>query len=135
MHLKGTSKHYFPIITFQEHLPSQKTVKIEPIRKKLKPGIDHNYSLLWHVIHLTIIDWTNTDGLKDLPLLSSDFEYPLLENNIGEGKPLGLLLHITSLLPFIMKNNQKCPDCPLRNKYREHPQALWPHAFSCSNKC
>jgi hypothetical protein len=64
-----------------------------------------------------MIDWTNTDGFKDLPLLPSDFEYPLLENNMGEGKPLGLLLHFTGLLLFIMKNYQKFPDCPLRNKY------------------
>jgi hypothetical protein len=68
-HLKAPSKNnYFPSATFQDPLPSQKTVKIEPIRKKIKPGIDHDYSLLWHVTHLTIIDWTNTDGFKDLPL-------------------------------------------------------------------
>jgi hypothetical protein len=103
--------------------------------KGLKPGIDHNYSLLWNVTHLTMIDWTNTDGFKDLPLLPSNFEYPLLENNMGEGKSLGLLLHFTDLLPFIMKFYPKFPDCPLRNKYREYPQASWPHAFSCSNKC
>jgi hypothetical protein len=54
---------------------------------------------------------------------------------MGEGKPLGPLLHFSGLLPFIMKNYQKFPDCPLRNKYREYPQALWPHAFSYSNKC
>jgi hypothetical protein len=116
-------------------LPSQKTVTIEPIRKKLKPRIDHNYSLLRHVTHLTMIDWTKTDGFKDLPLLPSDFEYPPLENNMGKGKPLGPLLPFTGLLPFIMKNYQKFPDCPLQNKYREYPQALWPHTFSCSDKC
>jgi hypothetical protein len=104
MHIKGTSKNnYFPSTTFQDPLPSQKTVKIEPIRKKIKPGIDINYSLLWHVTHLTMIDWSNTDGFKDLPLLPSNFEYPLLENNMGEGKPLGPLLHFTSLFPFILK--------------------------------
>jgi hypothetical protein len=46
MHLKGTSEGCFPKKPFQERLPSQETVKIEPIRKKLNPGIDHNYSLL-----------------------------------------------------------------------------------------
>ncbi len=132
-HLKAPPKNYFPSTTFQERLPSQKTVKIEPIRKKLKPGIDHNYSLLWHVTHLTMIDWTNTDGFKDLPLLPSNFEYPLLGNNMGERKPLGPLLHFTGLLPFIMKNYQNFPDCLLQNKYRVYPQASWPHAFSCSN--
>jgi hypothetical protein len=64
------------------------------------------------VTHLTIIDWTNTRGFEDLPLLPSNFEYPLLENNMGEGKPLGPLLHFTGLLSFIMKNYQKFPDCP-----------------------
>jgi hypothetical protein len=51
-----------------------------------------------------MIDWKNTDGFEDLPVLQSDFEYPLLENNMGEGKPLGPLFHFTGLLPFIMKN-------------------------------
>jgi hypothetical protein len=135
VHLKGISKNYFPKITFQDCLPSQKTVRIEPIRKKSKSGIDHNYSLLRHVTHLTMIDWTKTDGFKDLPLLPSNFEYPLLENNMGEEKPLGPLLHFTGLLPFIMKNYHFFSDCLLKNKYREYPQALWLHAFSCSNKC
>jgi hypothetical protein len=134
-HLKGTSEDFFPNIIFQDCLLSQKTVKIEPIRKKLKPGTDHNYSLLQHVTHLTMIDWTNIDGFKDLPLLPSNLKCPLLENNMGEGKPLCLLLHFTGLLPFIMKNYPKFPDCPLQNKYREHPQASWPHASLCSNKC
>ncbi len=82
-----------------------------------------------------MIDWTNTDGFKDLPLLPSDLKCPLLENNIGEGKPLGLLLHFTGLLPFIMKIYQKFSDCPLWKISREYPQSSWPHAFSCSNKC
>ncbi len=34
-----------------------------------------------------------------------------------------------------MKNYQKLPDYLLRDKYREYPQAWWPHALSCSNKC
>ncbi len=54
---------------------------------------------------------------------------------MSEGKSLGSLLHFTGLLPFIMKNCQKFPDCLLRKKYREYPQASWQHAFSCSNKC
>jgi hypothetical protein len=58
-----------------------------------------------------MIDWTNTDGFKDLPLLPSNLECPLLENNMGEGKPLGPLLHLIGLLPFIMKNYQNFTDC------------------------
>jgi hypothetical protein len=54
-----------------------------------------------------MIDWTNTDGFKDLPLLPSNFEYSLLVHNLGEGKPLGPLLHFTGLLPFIMKSYKK----------------------------
>jgi hypothetical protein len=80
-------------------------------------------------------DWKNTDDCKELPLLPSNFEYPLLENNMAQEKPLGPLLHFTGLPPFIMKNYSKFPDCPLRNKYREYPQASWPHAFACPNKC
>ncbi len=135
MHLKATSENYLPKITFQDCLPSQQTVKTEPNRMKLKPGIDHNYSLFQHLTHLTMTNWTNTDGLKDLPIIPSDFEYPPLENNMGEGEPLGPLLHSTGLLPIVLKIYPKFPDCPLRNKYREYPQASWPHAFSCSNKC
>jgi hypothetical protein len=135
-HLKAPSKsNYFSSTTFQDPLPSQKTVEIEPIREKIKPGIDHNYFLLRHVTHLTMIDWTNTDGFKDLPLLPSDLECSLLENNMGEGKPLGPLLHFTGLLPFIMKNCQNFPNCWLQKQYREYPQAPWPHAFASSNKC
>jgi hypothetical protein len=82
-----------------------------------------------------MIDWTNTDRIEDLPLLSSDLKCQLLVSNMGEGKSLGPLLHFTGLLSLIMKNYQKFPDCQLQNKYRENPQASWPHAFSCSNKC
>jgi hypothetical protein len=129
-HLKEQSKNYFPSITFQECLSLQQTVKIEPITKKLKPGIDHNYFFLWHVTRLTMIDWTKTDGFKDLALLPSNLECPLPENNMGEGKPLGWLLHFTGLLPFVMIFFQNFTDCPLQKKYREYPQASWPHAFS-----
>jgi hypothetical protein len=76
------------------------------------------------VTHLTLIDWTNNDGFKYLQLLPSNVEYPLLENNMGEEKPLGLLHLFTGLLPFIMKNNQNFPDCPLQNKYRENPSIV-----------
>jgi hypothetical protein len=82
-----------------------------------------------------MIDWTNTDGFKDLPLLPLNLECPLLENNMGEGKPLGPLLHFTDLIPFIMKHYQNFPDYLLQKKNREYPQRSWPHAFSCSNKC
>jgi hypothetical protein len=37
VHLKAPPKNYFPNITFQEGLLSQKTVQIEPITKKLNP--------------------------------------------------------------------------------------------------
>jgi hypothetical protein len=95
---RDIQKKYFPSTNFEDPFLSQKTGKIETIRKKIKPGIDHNYSLLRHVTHLTMIDWSNTDGFKDLHLLPSNFEHPLLENNMGEGKPLGPLLHFTGLL-------------------------------------
>jgi hypothetical protein len=34
-------------------LPLQLTLHHQPIKKKLKPGIDHDYLLLWFVIFLT----------------------------------------------------------------------------------
>jgi hypothetical protein len=81
--LKGTPENYFPKITFQDCLPSQKTVKIEPIIKKLRPGIDHDYSLLRHVTLLTMIDWTNNDGFKDLPFTSIQLEMPTTGDQYG----------------------------------------------------
>jgi hypothetical protein len=50
-----------------------------------------------------MIDYSNTDGFKDLPSLPSGLECPLLENNMGEGSPLCPWLHFAGLLPFIMK--------------------------------
>jgi hypothetical protein len=66
-HLKAPPKNYFPITTFEDPLPSQKTVETKHITMKIKPGIDQNYFFFWHVTHLTMIDWTNTDGFKNLP--------------------------------------------------------------------
>jgi hypothetical protein len=69
-----------------------------------------------------MIDWTNTDGFKDLSLLPSDLECPLLEKNMSEGKPLGPLLHFTGLLPFIMKNYKKITDYPLQKNTENSPK-------------
>jgi hypothetical protein len=71
-----------------------------------------------------MIDWKNNDGFKDLPLLPSDLKCPLLENNMGEGKPLGPLLHFTGLLPFIKKNTCNC------NELLESGQELQRHHCS-----
>ncbi len=53
-------------------LPSQSTLHHKPIKKKLKPGIDHDYLLLWNVQFLTKVDWSVTDGFDHVPLLPSD---------------------------------------------------------------
>ncbi len=37
-------------------LPLQLTLNHQPIKKKLKPGIDHDYLLLWFVGFLTKVD-------------------------------------------------------------------------------
>ncbi len=36
--------------------------------------------------HVTMIDWTNAEEFKDLPLLPEDFTWPELVQVIGEGK-------------------------------------------------
>ena len=53
-------------------LPLQLTLHHQPIKKKLKPGINHDYLLLWFVGFLTKVDWSITDGFDDVPLLPSD---------------------------------------------------------------
>jgi hypothetical protein len=115
-------------------LPSQLTLYHQPIKKKLKPGIDHDYLLLRFVSFLTKVDWSITDGFDHVPLLPSDNNFQALENAIGHGKPLGLLLHFLGLLPYIMTSKTQ-NDCPLQQKFREYPPASWPHAFSCANQC
>jgi hypothetical protein len=110
------------------------TLRHEPIKKKLKPGIDHDNLLLWNVQFLTKVDWSITDGFDHVPLLPSNKIFQALENAIGPEKPLGPLLHFLGLLPYIM-NFKTQNKCPLQQKYREYPPASWPHAFSCANKC
>jgi hypothetical protein len=53
-------------------LPSQSTLHHEPIKKKLKLGIDHDYLLIWYVGFLTKVDWSITDGFDHVPLLPSN---------------------------------------------------------------
>jgi hypothetical protein len=106
----------------------------QTIKKKLKPGIDRDYLLLWFVGFLTKVDWSITDGFNDVPLLPSKNYFQALEDTIGDRKPLGPLLHFSGLFPNIM-NSKTQKDCCLRQKYREYPPASWPHAFSCANKC
>jgi hypothetical protein len=115
-------------------LPLQSTLPHEPIKKKYKPGIDHDNSLLRCIHFLTKVDWSITDGFDDVPLLPSNKNFQALENLIGPEKPFDPLLHFLGLLPYIMKS-QTQNDCSLRRKYREYPPASWPHAFSCANKC
>jgi hypothetical protein len=112
----------------------QSALNHEPIKKELKPGIDHYYLLLWFVGFLTKVDWSITDGFADVPLLPSKNNFQALENPIGHGKPLDPLLHFSGLLPYIM-NSKTQNDCPFQQQYREYPSASWPHAFSCANKC
>jgi hypothetical protein len=114
------------------HLKGQFNTKIS---KKIKPGINNDYHLLQHVKYITMIDWQNTNGLSNLPLVPDGLDYDILRDNIGEGKILGPLFHYLGLLPYIMKNSHKYPACALRNKYKEYLPASWPHAFSCAYEC
>ncbi len=115
-------------------LLSQLTLLHQPIKKKLKPGIDHDYLLLWFVRFLTKVAWSITDGFDHVPLLPSDNIFQVLKDLISHKKPLGPLLHFSGILPFIM-NSRTQNNCPLQQKYREYPPASWPHAFSCANQC
>jgi hypothetical protein len=89
------------------------TLHHQPIKKKIKPGIDHDYLLLWFVGFLTKVDWNMTDRFDDVPLLPSENNFQALESVIGHGKPLGPLLHFLGLLPYIM-NSKTQNDCPLQ---------------------
>ncbi len=57
-----TPEEYFPTTTIiSTSLPSQLTLNHQTIKKKLKPGIDHDYLLLWFVGFLTKVDWSISD--------------------------------------------------------------------------
>ncbi len=80
-------------------LPSQRKIQHECIKKKLKPGIDNDYLLLQHVKFITKIDWKNADGFRKLPLVPEDLtSYDVLEDNVGQGKMLGPLVHYSGFL-------------------------------------
>jgi hypothetical protein len=112
--LQTPPQDYFPTTEIiSTSLPLQLTLNHQTIKKKLKPGIDHDYLLLWFVGFLTKVDWNITNGFKNMPLLPSDNNFQALENTIGHKKPLGPLLHFSSLLPYIM-NSKTQNDCPLQ---------------------
>ena len=117
-------------------LPSQRMIQHESIKKKLKPGIDHDSFLLQHVMSITKVDWQNATNFENLPSVPDDLaQCEVLRDNIGQGKVLGPLFHYSGFLPYIMKNFDMFPDCNLRKKYKEYPVASWPHAFSCAHGC
>ncbi len=111
-------------------LPSQLTLHHEPLKKKLKPGIDHDYLLLWCVHYLTKVDWSLTDGFDHVPLFPSNNNFQALEDLISHRKVCGPLLHFLGLLPYVSKSRTQ-KNCPLQQKYREYPPASWPHALMC----
>jgi hypothetical protein len=128
-------KEYFPsALIIKTSLLSKWTINHEPIKKKLKPGIDHDNLLIRCVSYVTKVDWSITKEFKNVPLLPSGPYFQALENLIRNKKALGPLLHFSGILPYIM-NSQTQQDCPLQKKYREYPPASWPHAFFCANKC
>ncbi len=67
-------------------LPSQRTIEHKNTQKKIKPGTKNDRLLLESVKYVTMIDWTNAEEFKDLPLLPEDFTWPELAQVIGEGK-------------------------------------------------
>jgi len=74
-------------------LPSQRTIEHKNIQKKIKPGTKNDRLLLESVKYVTMIDWTNAEEFKELPLLPEDFTWPELAQVIGEGKQIGPLFH------------------------------------------
>jgi hypothetical protein len=112
-YLQTTFDKYFPTTEIiSTSLPLQLTLNHQPIKKKLKPGIDHDCLFLWFLGFSTKVDWNKTDGFNDVTLLPSIIDFQALENAIGEGKPLGPGLRFLGLLPYIM-NSKTQNDCPL----------------------
>ncbi len=55
--LQTPPQNYFPTTEIiSTSLPLQWTIYHQPIKKKLKPGVDHDYLLLWFVSFSTKID-------------------------------------------------------------------------------
>ena len=52
--------------------------------------------------YVTMIDWTNAEEFKELPLLPEDFTWPELAQVIGEGKQIGPLFHYSGFLPYLL---------------------------------
>ena len=134
---KGPIESYFPNNSemTDTELPSQRTIEHKNIQKKIKPGTKNDRLLLEYVKYVTMIDWTNAEKFKDLPLLPEDFTWPELAQVIGEGKQIGPLFHYSGFLPYTMQTVQKYPNCQLRKIYKTYPPASWPHAFSCAHGC
>jgi hypothetical protein len=53
--------------------------------------------------YVTMINWTNAEEFKELPLLPEDFTWPELAQVIGEGKQIGPLFHYSGFLSYTMQ--------------------------------
>ncbi len=74
--------------------------------------------LLESVKYVTMIDWTNAEEFKDLPLLPEDFTWPELAQVIGKGKQIGPLFHYSGFLPYTMQTVQKLTATATCSHYR-----------------
>ncbi len=83
-------------------LPSQRTIEHKNIQKKIKSGTKNDRLLLEYVKYGTMINWTNAEEFKDLPLLPEDFTWLELAQVIGEGKQISPLFHYSGFLPYTM---------------------------------
>ncbi len=83
---KGLIKSYFSNNSemTDTELPSQRTIEHKNIQKKMKPGTKKDRLLLESVKYVTMIDLTNAEEFKELPLLPEDFTWPELAQVIGE---------------------------------------------------
>jgi hypothetical protein len=106
-HLPKNIEKFPTTQTIPSPLPSQLKVNHEPIKKKLKPGIDHDYLLLWFVSSLTKVYWSITEGFENVSLLPSNPNFQSLESAVGNRKSLGPLFHFSGFLSYLMKIKTK----------------------------
>ena len=82
-----------------------------------------------------MIDWTNAEEFKELPLLPEDFTWPELAQVIGKGKQIGPLFSLLRVSSLYHANCSEIPKLSAEKHYKTYPPASWHHAFSCAHGC
>jgi hypothetical protein len=71
-----------------------------------------------------MIDWTNTDGFKDLPLLPSNLKCQLPENNMGERETVGSVASLYRSASFYHKKLSKIPRLSIAEQIQRIPPSI-----------